>query len=76
MQRLKSKADCKKEQRLMLEKWTKCVTDGVQEEWIQRTDRRTIPAPIFGQQNEVFSYFAFQNTVLKQQLSLKSITQM
>lgn len=73
MQRLKTEAECKKEQRVKLEKWTKSVTDGVQEDQVHRTECRAIPAPIFGQQNEVSNHFAFQNTRLKQQLSLKSV---
>jgi hypothetical protein len=66
MQRLKMEAEHKKEQRVKLEKWTKCVIDGVQEEQVHRAERRAIPAPIFGQQNEVSSYFAFQNNRTKQ----------
>lgn len=59
MQRLKAEAERKKEQQAKLEVWTKSVTDGVQKEQVHRTERRAIPAPIYGQQNEVSSYFAF-----------------
>jgi hypothetical protein len=59
MKKLAAEAECKKTQRLELEKWTTLVTDGVQEEWDCRSDRRAIPAPILGQQNEVSHCFAF-----------------
>ncbi|PSN46949.1 putative ATP-dependent RNA helicase YTHDC2 [Blattella germanica] len=52
MRKLKEETESKKEQRLKLEKWTKCVTESSQEERLQRTERRAIPAPILGQQNE------------------------
>ncbi|XP_069677317.1 3'-5' RNA helicase YTHDC2-like isoform X2 [Periplaneta americana] len=52
MQKLKGEKECKKEQRLKLEKWTKSVTESAQEERALRIERRAIPAPILGQQNE------------------------
>jgi len=58
MKNLAAEAERKKTQRLELEKWTALVTDSVQEEWVCRSERRAIPAPILGQQSEV-SYFAF-----------------
>jgi len=65
MQKLKREAEIKEEQRLKLEKWTKSVTDGVQEERAHRSEHRAIPAPILGQQNEVSSYFTGQITGMK-----------
>jgi hypothetical protein len=59
MQKFKAEAESKKEQRLKLEKWTKYVIDGVNEEQDRRSERRAIPAPILGQQNEVSVYVAF-----------------
>ncbi|PNF38747.1 putative ATP-dependent RNA helicase YTHDC2, partial [Cryptotermes secundus] len=52
MQKLKAEAESKKEQRLKLEKWTKYVIDGVHQEQDCRSERRSIPVPILGQQNE------------------------
>jgi hypothetical protein len=59
MQKLKAEAEIKKEKRLKLEKWTKYVTDGVYGEQCHRSERRAIPAPILGQQNEVSVYVTF-----------------
>jgi hypothetical protein len=59
MKKLKAEAEHKKTQQLELEKWTKFVTDGVQEEWVHSCERRAIPAPILGQQNEVYNCFVF-----------------
>jgi len=59
MKKLAAEAESKKTQRLELEKWTTLVTDGVQEERVCRSERRAIPAPILGQQNEVSYCFAF-----------------
>jgi protein involved in sex pheromone biosynthesis len=53
MQKLKAEAESKKEQRLKLEKWTQYVIDGVHQEQDRRSERRAVPAPILGQQNEV-----------------------
>lgn len=59
MKKLAAEAECKKTQRLELEKWTALVTDGVQEDRVCRSERRPIPAPILGQQSEVSHCFAF-----------------
>jgi hypothetical protein len=59
MKKLKAEAEHKKTQQLELEKWTKFVTDGVQEERVHRSEQRAIPAPILGQQNEVSNCFVF-----------------
>jgi len=59
MKKLAAEAERNKTQRLELEKWTALVTGGVQEERVCRSERRTIPAPILGQQSEVSHCFAF-----------------
>jgi hypothetical protein len=59
MQKLKAEAESKKEQQLKLEKWTKCVIDGVHEEQGHRNEHRAIPAPILGQPCEVCNYVTF-----------------
>lgn len=59
MQKLKAEVESKKEQRLMLEKWTKYMIDDVRGERNHRSERKAIPAPILGQQNEVYNYFTF-----------------
>lgn len=59
MQKLKAEVQSKKEQRLKLEKWTKYMIDDVHEERNHRSERKAIPAPILGQQNEVSNYVTF-----------------
>ena len=53
MKKLKAEAERKKMQQLELEKWTTCITDGVQQEPVCRSEQRAIQTPVFGQQSEV-----------------------
>jgi hypothetical protein len=59
MQKFKSQAESKKEQQLKLEKWTKYVIDDARGECNRRSERKAVPAPILGQQNEVCNYVTF-----------------
>jgi hypothetical protein len=56
---MKLEAERKKMQILELEKWTNCMTDGVQQEPVHRSEQRAIRTPVFGQQSEVSYCSAF-----------------
>jgi hypothetical protein len=73
MKKYAVESELKKAQRIELEKWTKSVMDGVLEEQVRRSERRAIPAPILGQQNEVCNCFVFLSA---EQLCLRYILHM
>ena len=73
MKKYTVESELKKAQRIELEKWTKSVMDGVLEEQVRRSERRAIPAPILGQQNEVCNCCVFLSA---EQLCLRYILHM